>query len=155
MSNAEPATVYILNGPNLNLLGTREPDIYGTATLADIEKLSRAHAKALGLAVDFRQSNTEGTLIDWVHEARTKAKGLIINAGAYTHTSLALYDAVKAAARPMVEVHLSNLFKREAFRQHSYLSPAAVGLICGFGAHGYILALDALANHFKDNGGGR
>ncbi len=154
MANTAPATVYILNGPNLNLLGTREPAIYGTMTLADIDALTRAHAKTLGLSVDFRQSNVEGTLVDWIQEAGTKARGLILNGGAYTHTSIAILDALKATALPTVEVHLSNLFKREEFRQHSFITPAALGLICGFGAQGYILALDALAHHFKDHGEG-
>lgn len=149
MATTAPATVYILNGPNLNLLGMREPDVYGTTTLADIEKLARAHATSLGMTTEFRQSNVEGILVDWIQEAASKACGLILNAGAYTHTSIALLDALKATALPVVEVHLSNLFKREAFRQHSFITPAALGLICGFGAKGYVLALDALADHLK------
>ncbi len=125
--------VFVLNGPNLNLLGKREPDIYGAATLADIEALCHAAGERLGLAIDFRQSNHEGELVDWIHEAGAKAKGIVINGGAYTHTSVALRDAVAAVALPVVEVHLSNLFKREHFRHRSYLSPVAVGLISGSG----------------------
>lgn len=137
--------VYILNGPNLNLLGTREPEIYGAATLCDIEAAARARAKAAGLKIEFRQSNAEGDLVDWIQEAGKNGSGIIINAGAYTHTSLAILDALKAAPVPAIEVHLSNIFQREPFRHHSYVSPAAHGLICGFGAHGYELAIDALA----------
>lgn len=137
--------VVILNGPNLNLLGTREPEVYGRDTLADIELRCAAHAAGLGLAIEFQQSNSEGALIDWVHSARRRAQGLIVNAGAFSHTSIALLDALLAADIPTVEVHLSNLFKRDAFRRHSYVTQAAVGLICGFGAKGYELALDALA----------
>ena len=143
-------TIVVLNGPNLNLLGTREPDVYGRDTLADIERLSTAHATSLGLATLFRQSNNEGTLIDWVHGARGQAQGFIINAGAFTHTSIALFDALLGVGLPVVEVHLSNLFKREPFRHHSYVTRAALGLICGFGAKGYLLALDALAHHLNN-----
>jgi 3-dehydroquinate dehydratase II len=142
-------TIVVLNGPNLNLLGTREPDVYGRDTLADIERLSAAHATSLGLTTEFRQSNSEGTLIDWVHGARRRAQGFIINAGAFTHTSIALLDALLSVELPVVEVHLSNLFKRESFRHHSYITRAALGLICGFGAKGYLLALDALAHHLN------
>jgi len=142
-------TIVVLNGPNLNLLGTREPDVYGRDTLADIERLSAAHATSLGLATLFRQSNHEGTLIDWVHGARGHAQGFIINAGAFTHTSIALLDALLGVGLPVVEVHLSNLFKREPFRHHSYVTRAALGLICGFGAKGYLLALDVLAHHLN------
>jgi 3-dehydroquinate dehydratase-2 len=143
------SNIVILNGPNLNLLGTREPEVYGRDTLADIERLCTTHAASLGLATEFRQSNTEGTLIDWVHEARGRAQGFIINAGAFSHTSIALLDALLGVGLPVVEVHLSNLFKRESFRHHSYVTRAAVGLICGFGAKGYVLALDALAQHLS------
>lgn len=136
--------ILILNGPNLNLLGKREPEIYGRDTLADIEAMCHAHAARRGLAVDFRQSNHEGELVDWVHEARGGHDGIIVNAGAYSHTSVALLDALLACDKPVVEVHLSNLFKREAFRHHSYVTAAAQGLICGFGAQGYVLALDAM-----------
>ncbi len=143
--------VYILNGPNLNLLGTREPEIYGHETLADIEKAAEERARALCLHTEFRQSNHEGELIDWVHEGRTAACGFIVNLGAYTHTSVALLDALKAADLPVVEVHLSNLFAREHFRHHSYVTPIAIGLISGFGGLGYSLALEALASHLQND----
>lgn len=138
-------SVHVLNGPNLNLLGTREPEIYGTETLADIESLCRASAGALGLAMTFRQTNSEGQLVDWIQEARTQDAGIILNAGAYTHTSVALLDALSACKRPVVEVHLSNIFRREQFRHHSYISPAARGVLCGFGSRGYVMALEAMA----------
>jgi 3-dehydroquinate dehydratase II len=137
--------LYVLNGPNLNLLGTREPEIYGTQTLKDIESVCRKAAGAHGLTIEFRQTNHEGQLIDQVQEAGRAAGGLILNAGAYTHTSIALLDALKALAIPVIEVHLSNLAKRETFRHISYVAPAATGLICGFGARGYALAVDAMA----------
>lgn len=139
------ARILILNGPNLNMLGTREPDIYGDETLADIEAKSAKHAETLGLGVEFRQTNTEGQLVDWVQQARDGADLLIVNAGAYTHTSVALLDALKACGIPVIEVHLSNIHQREEFRHHSYVSKAAVGMICGFGGHGYEMALDAAA----------
>ena len=139
--------IYVLNGPNLNLLGTREPTVYGRDTLADVKARTIARAEKLGLSVDFRQSNAEGELIDWVHEARTTAKGIIINAGGYSHTSIALLDALLAAELPAIEVHLSNLFKREAYRHHSFISQGVKGLICGLGARGYELAVEALADH--------
>ena len=145
-------TVYILNGPNLNLLGTREPEIYGRDTLAGIEEICRSRAKALGLEIVFRQTNVEGELVNFIHEAREKAQGLVINAGAYTHTSVALHDAVKAVGLPAIEVHLSNVYKREAFRHHSYLSPVAQGVICGFGPQSYELALEALSTIIKKKG---
>lgn len=137
--------VYVLNGPNLNLLGLRQPEIYGRDTLADVEGLCRKAGDRLGLGIVFRQSNHEGDLVDWIHEARTKAAGIVINAGAYTHTSVALLDALNAAEKPVVEVHLSNVYRRESFRHHSYISMAAKGVICGFGPKGYVLALEALA----------
>ena len=137
--------VLILNGPNLNLLGFREPEIYGHVTLADVEALCRSHAAKLGLAVEFRQSNHEGQLIDWVQEARTAFSGIVINPGAYSHTSIALLDALKAVDKPVVEVHLSNIHQRDSFRHHSYVSLAAKGVICGLGIQGYVSALDALA----------
>lgn len=136
--------ITVLNGPNLNLLGVREPHVYGTATLADLQVAVEKKAAALGFKTLFRQSNHEGVLIDWIQEAREKAAGLIINPGAYTHTSVAIHDALKALAIPTIEVHLSNIHAREAFRRHSYVSPAATGVICGLGAHGYLAALDAL-----------
>jgi 3-dehydroquinate dehydratase-2 len=140
------AILYILNGPNLNLLGTREPEVYGKQTLADIEKMCREVAKRYGFDVVFRQSNLEGELVNWVQEARTKAAGMILNAGAYTHTSIAIHDALRATTMPVVEVHLSNPYAREEFRHRSYISGVAKGVICGFGAHGYVLAIEALAS---------
>lgn len=138
--------IFVLNGPNLNLLGQRQPEIYGRDTLDDVETLCRFTADRLGLDVDFRQSNHEGELVTWIHEARIKAAGIVINAGAYTHTSVALLDALNAADKPVIEVHLSNIFKRESFRHHSYVSPAARGGIFGLGPKGYALALEALAD---------
>ena len=138
--------VYVLNGPNLNLLGMREPEIYGSDTLDDIAGRLEDKAKALGLAIDMRQSNHEGHLIDWLHEAQARAaKAVILNAGAYTHSSLALYDAIRSIRTPVIEVHLSNPAAREAYRHHSYVGMAAKGVIAGFGALGYELALDAAA----------
>jgi len=139
-------TIFILNGPNLNMLGTREPDIYGRETLADIESACIAKAGPLGLAVQFRQTNGEGQLVSWVQEARENAAGIIINAGAYTHTSVALLDALTGVELPVIEIHLSNVFRRETFRHHSYVSPAAVGVICGFGRQSYLLAIQAMAD---------
>jgi len=141
--------IYVLNGPNLNLLGHREPQLYGSTTLRDIETRLRARAASLGLAIDFRQSNHEGELIDWVHEARQKASALIVNAAGLTHTSVPLLDALLAAEVPIIEVHLTNIYRREAFRHHSYVSLAATGIICGLGAKGYELALDALAERLQ------
>ena len=139
------ATILVLNGPNLNLLGVREPQTYGKETLADIEEACLERAAALDLAVDFRQSNHEGQLVEWIQEARESADGIIINAGAYTHTSIAILDALRAAELPVIEVHLSNIFGREAFRHHSYISAVAKGVICGFAGQSYVLALDAIA----------
>ncbi len=136
--------VLVLNGPNLNLLGTREPEIYGSTTLDDIRKSVDLRAGELGLQVDFRQSNTEGELVDWIQSAQNSAVAVIVNAGAYTHTSIAILDALLACNLPVIEVHLSNIFQREEFRHHSYISQAATGVICGFGAHGYVLALEAV-----------
>jgi 3-dehydroquinate dehydratase-2 len=137
--------VLVLNGPNLNMLGKREPGIYGAGTLADIERACRETGEKLGLAVDFRQSNHEGELVTWIQETLDGAEGIVINPGAYTHTSVALQDAIRAAGRPVIEVHISNIFAREAFRHHSYVSPVAAGIICGLGPRGYLLALEALA----------
>ncbi len=141
--------IVVLNGPNLNLLGTREPEIYGRDTLDDIKAKCEAKAKSLGFAIDFRQSNHEGELVAWIQEARNEAAGLIVNAGAFTHTSIAMLDALLACPVPSVEVHLSNIFTREPFRHHSYISKAVKGVICGFGATSYELAIEALAALIK------
>jgi 3-dehydroquinate dehydratase-2 len=138
-------SIYVLNGPNLNLLGTREPEVYGKETLDDLRQRCERKAKSLGFVVDFRQSNLEGELVTWIQEARTEAAGLIVNAGALTHTSIAMLDALLACPVPSVEVHLSNIFAREPFRHRSYISKAAKGVICGFGGLGYELAIEALA----------
>ncbi|TCV72497.1 3-dehydroquinate dehydratase [Neorhizobium sp. R1-B] len=137
-------TVFVLNGPNLNMLGKREPGIYGGKTLTDVENDCIAAGRDLGFDVDFRQSNHEGDLIGWIHEAGEKAVGVAINAGAYTHTSIALHDAIKAISVPVVELHISNVHAREEFRHHSMIAPAVKGVICGFGTASYILALHAL-----------
>jgi 3-dehydroquinate dehydratase-2 len=141
----DPRSILILNGPNLNRLGQREPAIYGRDTLADIEAACAQSAAGHGLGIDFRQSNGEGELVGWIQEARGTHAGIIINAGAYTHTSIAILDALLAAELPIVEVHLSNIFRREEFRHFSYISRAASGVICGFGLSSYVLALDAMA----------
>jgi 3-dehydroquinate dehydratase-2 len=139
-------TVYVLNGPNLNLLGTREPEIYGADTLDDIAGMLEDRARELGLEIDMRQSNHEGHLVDWLHEAQAEgAKAVLLNAGAYTHTSVALHDAIKAVRTPVIEVHLSNPHKREDFRHHSYVGMAAKGTVAGFGANSYLVALEAAA----------
>ena len=138
-------SILIVNGPNLNMLGQREPAIYGRDTLADIEAACRAKAIALGFDIDFRQTNREGELVDWTQSAGGKFAGIIVNAGGYTHTSVALLDALTVSGLPVIEVHLSNIFRREEFRHHSYVSRAASGVICGFGLTGYLLALDAMA----------
>jgi len=138
-------SVLVLNGPNLNLLGTRAPDIYGSETLASIEATCRKRGKNLDLSVEFRQSNTEGDLVDWVQEAAGSFDALIINAGAYTHTSVAILDALLSVNIPIIEVHLSNINQREEFRHHSYISKAADGMICGLGGIGYELAMESLA----------
>ena len=147
---AEPATVYVFNGPNLNLLGTREPEVYGSQSLEDVRSLCERAAEQRGLRLDFRQSNHEGTLVDWIQEAgqavrRGAAVGAVVNAGAYTHTSVAMRDAIAGSELPVVEVHISNVHAREAFRHHSYLSAVAAGVIVGLGAEGYTYAVDALA----------
>ncbi|MGK7652952.1 type II 3-dehydroquinate dehydratase [Roseovarius sp. B08] len=143
-------SILILNGPNLNLLGTRQPEVYGTTTLADIEAQCTEAAQTLGLDIAFAQSNSEGALVDMIHDARGTHDGLILNAGAYTHTSIALMDAISSAEIPTVELHLSNIHAREEFRHTSYIAKVAVGVICGFGAHGYTLALHAMARHLED-----
>jgi 3-dehydroquinate dehydratase II len=142
--------ILILNGPNLNLLGRREPDIYGRTTLAEIEAMCQAEAARLGLALECRQSNAEGELVTWIQEVHGRFAGLILNAGAYSHTSIVLLDAVRALNEPLIEVHLSNIYRREDFRQHSYVSLAAQGVICGFGPQGYLMALRALAAMLDD-----
>jgi len=138
--------VYVLNGPNLNLLGQREPEHYGILTLDDIQDLCIETGERLGFEIAFRQSNHEGELVDWIQEAGAESSAVLINAGAYTHTSVAVLDALKTVPVPAVEVHLSNIFSREPFRHHSYVSPAAHGIICGFGAKGYELGLEAIAD---------
>ena len=143
------ASILILNGPNLNLLGTRKPEVYGTTTLADVEKLCADAAAKLGLDVDFKQSNHEGQLIDWIHETGAAVKagesiGAVFNPGAFTHTSVALHDAIEGASLPLIECHISNVHKREEFRHHSFISPVASGIIVGFGVHGYVLAIQGL-----------
>ena len=142
-------SVLVLNGPNLNLLGQRQPDVYGSTTLADIEAMCMAHGEKTGLSVTCFQSNHEGTLIDAIHEAKGVHDGIVLNAGAYTHTSVALMDAIASVELPVIELHLSNIHAREAFRHKSYIASVALGQICGFGARGYILALDALVGHPK------
>lgn len=139
------ASVLVLNGPNLNLLGTREPAIYGSETLDDVARLCRVAAQRLNLQVDFRQSNAEHQLIDWLHDMRTTVQGIVINPAAYTHTSVAIADALSAVALPVIEVHLSNVHRREAFRHHSYVSAVAEAVICGCGTQGYVFALERMA----------
>jgi 3-dehydroquinate dehydratase-2 len=141
--------ILVLNGPNLNTLGQREPEIYGRTSLEDIKGLTTARAKTHGLEADFRQSNDEGELVSWIQGARKDAAGVVINAAAYTHTSVAILDALLSCGLPVIEVHLSNIYKREEFRHHSFVSKAATGVICGFGAQGYELAVDAMANILK------
>jgi len=140
----------VLNGPNLNLLGTREPAVYGAGTLADVEAACRARAEAAGFdGFEFRQTNHEGVLVDWIHEAGRRGAGVVLNAGAYTHTSVALHDAIKGSGARVIEVHISNVHARESFRHHSFISPVAAGVIVGLGPLGYLLAIDALAEEAK------
>jgi 3-dehydroquinate dehydratase-2 len=143
------ARILVLNGPNLNLLGKRQPEIYGYTTLDEIAETLRARAAAASIELDFCQSNHEGQLVDWIQEARESADGIIINPAAYTHTSVAILDALSAFAGPIVEVHLSNIHKREPFRHHSYVSKVATGVICGLGPRGYELALDWMIAQLK------
>ncbi len=151
---AKNPCVLVLNGPNLNMLGAREPEIYGTETLAEIETRCRKRAAALGLDIDFRQSNGEAELVGWIQQAGKTASGIVLNAGALTHTSIAILDALQAAGMPIVEVHLSNIFRREEFRHKSYVSQAASGLVCGFGGLGYGLAIEAIAGLIDEQGSG-
>ena len=137
--------ILVLNGPNLNMLGVREPDIYGYETLADIEDLCNDRARSLGLTIDFRQSNFEGELVTIIQKSRDTAAGIIVNGAGYTHTSVAILDALRISELPVIELHLSNIHAREAFRHKSYIAQVAAGIICGFGAHGYVLAIDAMA----------
>jgi 3-dehydroquinate dehydratase-2 len=142
-------SVLVLNGPNLNLLGTRKPEVYGSTTLVDVEKMCREEAQKLGLDVDFKQSNHEGQLIDWIHECGAAVKagdsiGAVYNPGAHTHTSVALHDAIEGASLPVIECHISNVHKREEFRHHSFISPVASGIVVGFGVYGYVLAIQGL-----------
>jgi 3-dehydroquinate dehydratase-2 len=141
--------IFILNGPNLNLLGTREPQIYGSTTLPQVEAMCQERAKALGLTISFRQTNHEGQLVEWIHEAIEEADGIIINPAAYTHTSVAMLDALKNVSAPIIELHISNPHKREAFRHKSFATPAATASICGLGVNGYVIALDAMAGLLK------
>jgi 3-dehydroquinate dehydratase II len=147
-------SVLVLNGPNLNLLGTRKPEVYGTTSLADVEEMCREVAGKLGLDLDFRQSNHEGQLIDWLHECGRAVKagesiGAVYNPGAHTHTSVALHDAIEGAEVPVIECHISNVHKREEFRHHSFISPVASGIVVGFGVHGYVLAIQGLHRLFE------
>jgi len=149
--------VLVLNGPNLNLLGLREPAVYGATTLADVEQLCRDAGARLGVEVECRQSNHEGVLLDWIHEAgaafrRGELAGAVFNAGAYTHTSVALHDAIKGSSLPVIEVHISNVHAREAFRHHSFISPAAVGIVVGFGIDGYVLGIEGLVRRERAKG---
>ena len=142
---SDSTEILILNGPNLNMLGIREPGIYGTETIADIEKLCHERATSLGLTVNFKQSNLEGEIVADIQNARGTAAGIIINGAGYTHTSVAILDALKISESPVIELHLSNIHAREEFRNHSFIAQAATGIICGFGSHGYVLAIDAMA----------
>ncbi|HZR85420.1 MAG TPA: type II 3-dehydroquinate dehydratase [Bradyrhizobium sp.] len=156
MANTTDQTIYVLNGPNLNLLGTREPATYGHATLADVERLCVEAATQFGLKADCRQSNREGELVDFIHEAHArKAAGIVINAGAYSHTSIALHDAIVGVQIPTVEVHISNVYARESFRHHSFTARAAFASLCGFGIDGYRLAITGLAARIKANAASR
>jgi 3-dehydroquinate dehydratase-2 len=143
-------TIHVLNGPNLNLLGRREPQIYGSVTLAEIERQVREKGTAMGASVTFRQSNHEGHLVDWIQEAGKQGAGIIINAGAYTHTSIALRDAISGSGAPTVEIHLSNVHARDAFRHRSLIAPVSIGVICGFGPMSYLLGLEAVHHYLVE-----
>lgn len=149
-NQAGAPSIYVLNGPNLNLLGSREPEVYGRLSLPEIEEAVRCRAREHGLGVTFRQSNGEGELVDWLQEARAKAEGVILNAAGFSHTSVAILDACRMIELPLIEVHLSNPYRRETYRRHSFISEAATGVICGLGAAGYLLAVDALAGLLKE-----
>ena len=151
---AKTPKILILNGPNLNMLGTRQPEVYGHTTLAEIEAMCQARALERGFAADCRQSNSEGEMVTWIQGARGTCAGILINPGAYSHTSVAILDALLTVELPVVEVHLSNIHQREAFRHHSYVSSAAQGVICGFGATGYLMAIDGLADLIGNAKGG-
>jgi 3-dehydroquinate dehydratase-2 len=144
--------ILVLNGPNLNMLGVRQPEIYGRSTLADVEKACRERAGELGLDIEFRQSNSESEIVGWIHQARDTADGIVINAGALTHTSVAVLDALQICELPIIEVHLSNIYAREEFRHHSFISRVARGVICGLGLQGYLFALEALADIIEADG---
>jgi len=146
------SSILVLNGPNLNLLGTRQPEVYGATTLAEIETLCHAVAKTLKVDVDFQQTNHEGVMVDAIHAARGIHAGIVLNAGAYTHTSVALMDAISSVELPVIELHLSNIHARERFRQHSYIAPVALGQICGLGPAGYPLAIRAMVEHLAGSG---
>ncbi|MGD1878926.1 MAG: type II 3-dehydroquinate dehydratase [Kiloniellaceae bacterium] len=146
---AKAPKVLILNGPNLNMLGSRQPDVYGRESLSDVEDSCRRHGKGLGLGIDCRQSNSEGELVGWIQDARNSHDGIVINPGAYSHTSIAIMDAFLAVGLPLIEVHLSNIHRREAFRHHSYVSKVADAVICGLGSQGYLAALDAMAQRLN------
>ncbi|MCK0069853.1 type II 3-dehydroquinate dehydratase [Kordiimonas laminariae] len=150
MNKENHKKILVLNGPNLNLLGTREPETYGHNTIDQLESLSVETAAKHGLTVDFRQTNSEGTLVDWIQEGRNGYVAIILNAAAYTHTSVAIHDAIAAITTPVIEVHLSNVFAREEYRHHSYVSDVAKGVICGFGTHGYVLAIDSVASMLRN-----
>lgn len=147
-----PPLIAVLNGPNMNMLGLRQPEIYGAATLDDVEQLCAETAEQLGVAIDFRQTNGEGELISWVQECRNRAQGIVINPAGYTSTSIALLDALLAVELPVIEVHITNIHRREPFRHHSYVSHAATGVICGCGIRGYALALTAMADLLLERG---
>lgn len=153
MPSASPSTrplIAVLNGPNLNMLGLRQPELYGAATLDDVEQLCGEAADGLGLAIDFRQTNLEGELVSWVQECRGRSQGIVLNPAGYTTTSIALMDALLSVDLPTIEVHITNIHRRETFRQHSYVSKAAVGVIAGLGVRGYALALHAMAGLLED-----
>ncbi|MCW2271043.1 3-dehydroquinate dehydratase [compost metagenome] len=147
-------TLLVLNGPNLNMLGLRQPDVYGRETLADVQALCEQAASGQDLALEFHQTNHEGQMIDWIHQARGRVAGIVINPGAWTHTSLAIHDALIAAEVPVIEVHISNVHRREAFRHHSYVSLVAKAVLAGFGTHGYVLAIDHFARELRAQQGG-